>query len=346
MPEPNDIARALAEHMSSPHSGFSIGSLGAIAEFHRAVDEPLAISLPERLTVATSRGAIRVTLDDDVMPVAYETLSRRQRNWQHGVVFCLPAAVAARHRRSVLTEIGPDRQAIREEDRGEVLFDIGASARNVDFLVRTGDASLVGLLRRQTGRSVFDAGNPAMSAILEASPHRIAASRLGRIEVFQEIGRTRTPEGPHTHVLPRLMRGGRTHSANIPVPAGWLPYLSLYPPNPLHRADGSPMPFRRSEHDAFQRLLAAWGPACYVREKQRTMRALMEGMAPDSYEPGDSRLGRTALRIALRQIRSQYPEMESALDAWSRRFEERDPEAASQSAGGEERTGSEGEPGC
>ena len=61
--------------------------------------------------------------------------------------------------------------------------------------------------------------------ILAANPHRVFISRLGRIEVYQPIPPPsgKSPEGPHTHVLPRLLKSGRTHPATEPVPEGWFP---------------------------------------------------------------------------------------------------------------------------
>ena len=54
-----------------------------------------------------------------------------------------------------------------------------------------------------------------MGMILAANPHRVFISRLGRIEVYQPIPPPsgKSPEGPHTHVLPRLLQSRRTHPA-------------------------------------------------------------------------------------------------------------------------------------
>lgn len=57
------------------------------------------------------------------------------------------------------------------------------------------------ILRANAGRSRFDPGNPASDAMRRAYPHRVALTRIGRIEVFQEIGGPDTggvsPAGPH-----------------------------------------------------------------------------------------------------------------------------------------------------
>ena len=91
------------------------------------------------------------------------------------------------NQRAALTEIGPDHQAPREEDREAILFDLGLGALQADFCVRIGDRSLAARLREHAGRSLFEPGNPAMAMILAAHPHRVFISRLGRIEVYQPI---------------------------------------------------------------------------------------------------------------------------------------------------------------
>lgn len=317
----SDIPDVVQRYLRKPSASWSIGSFGAIAEFHRNADEPLVLDTSDRLTVATDRGAIRTILHDKIVPLAYETLSGRPERWQHGVVFCLPRSRGTGNVRSVITELGPDRDAIHERDQGAVLFDMGLSARNIDFCIRTKNEALIALLRNEVGRSLLAPGSRAMAAIVRANPHRVAISRLGRIEVYQAIGREKTPGGPHTHVLPKLLKSGRTHSANIPVPRGYLPCLSLYPANPLARVDGDDARFDARTHAEFQALLAAWGPSLYCREKQRAVKAFRDGITPGCYAPHDSRLGRTALRIALRQLRFITPNNDSVVDSWINQFD-------------------------
>ena len=64
-----------------------------------------------------------------------------------------------------------------------------------------------------------------MGMILAANPHRVFISRLGRIEVYQPIPPPsgKSPEGPHTHVLPKLLKSGRTHPATDRFPRAGFP---------------------------------------------------------------------------------------------------------------------------
>jgi hypothetical protein len=80
----------LAQYLASASHSFSIGSFGAIAEFHRDADEKLIIDKADQLTLMTARGALQFNLAEQVQPIAYEALSQHKQRWQQGVAFCLP----------------------------------------------------------------------------------------------------------------------------------------------------------------------------------------------------------------------------------------------------------------
>ena len=309
------IGQTLEEHFARPTSAFSIGSFGAIAEFHRRTDEPVELLTArspgtnppgvETMGVTTARGALRVAVRPEARGVAYETLSRDGRRWQQGVAFCLPEAAGRGGRRSVLTPLGADGDAIRAEDREAQLFDMGLGARNIDFCVRSGDPDLVRLLERHAGESLLSPGHPAAAAVLEASPHRIACSALGRLEVYQAIGRLRTPEGPHTHLLPKFLRSGRTHSANIPVPQGWLPALMLHPASAVSDENGRSIPYRPERQAAFEALRARFPDPAVLQVRTALLEFLQSCDGLERFPPPADRTQRTALRVALRQLRAQ-----------------------------------------
>jgi hypothetical protein len=318
MNDSKSIRQVLAEHLTSPASAFSIGSLGAIAEYVRDTGETTRGS-PEDLGLATPRGAIRLEVLDGIVPLAYETISARPGCWQHGVLFCLPVEIGMSRGRTVVTSLGPDREAVVPADRDGVLFDLGLGARNTDFCVRVSDPTLIDLLHRSKGRSILEPGDPLMNALIDASPPRVVLSALGRIEVYQAIDRAKSPNGPHTHVLPKFLKTGRTHSANIRVPAGYVPCLSLHPPSPLFDLMGRAKPFDAAAYHAFQRLLARWGDGEYRREKARASEAIAGNADPAGYRESSTRLGRSAVRIALRQLTHLAPGGE-AVRRWSEYF--------------------------
>ena len=328
----NDLENLLRRALADWQYGWSMGTFGAIAEFHHDDGEAAVVDDPATLTRATARGGValdRAALAA-IVPVAYETLSPKRHRWSHALALCLPEAAARRACRATLSELGPDDGAIREADRDAILFDMGLSLPQSDFCVRTRDAALLAVLRSSVGRSLLEPGNPAMAAILAAHPHRVAVTGIGRVEVFQKIGGPDTggvsPPGPHTHVLPRLLKTGRTHSANTPIPDGLMPLASLHPGHPVIGPLGEDRPFDAALHAGFQALFATYGLPEAVAEKNRVLTALARGQAPDGFTPSETRLARTALRLALRQEMHRCAHLgETArlrlLARWQARFE-------------------------
>ena len=327
------VADTIREHLCKHSTGWSIGSFGAIAEFHHHPDEPVPPTEGDQsLTCVTARGGIRFHRTADVVAVAYETLSATPHRWTHGVALCLPAGEATMNRRCAVTELGPDREALRPQDRDAILFDIGVCAardsqRCIDFCVRTDDPDLLAALRAASGRSFLDPDNGAMAVILERNPHRVALSSVGRVEVYQPIGvpaaQGEPPIGPHTHVLPKLMTSGRLYSANLPIPEGLVPAAMMYPGNPTMSALGEDCEFEPTLHDAFQQLFWHCGAGEQCDIKRRALRALAAGETPDRFVVPDSRVARTSVRVLCRQLKRDQRLVFDAklLQAWSAAFE-------------------------
>jgi hypothetical protein len=179
------------------------------------------------------------------------------------------------------------------------------------------------------GRPLFEPGNPAMSMILAANPHRVFVSRVGRIEVFQPIPPAdgKSPDGPHTHVLPKLLHHRRTHPATEPVPDGFIPCAHLYPAHPATDASGQRRPFDRTRHDAFQQMLRDFGDPEFYAVKQRVAAAVAAGQDPSVIAIADGRFTRTNVRVALRQLKAAA-DPSPALTRWLAAHERSDQIAA------------------
>lgn len=301
----SETAALIAEHLEDPHTQWSLGTFGGIAEFSRDPAEAAELDLGDSdLSVVTERGGIRFVASDALRPFASESLS--PLGWSHRVALCLPEGECAMHRRSVLTEIGPDHAALRQRDRGGTLFDLGLDVLQADLCVRVADTAVAAELRGCVGRPVFDPANPAMGIILAASPHRVFISRLGRAEVYQPIPGAggKSPVGPHTHVLPGLLRHRRTHASTEPVPEGLVPCAHLYPKHPIKDALGRERPFENACHRSFQTLLGRFGSADTMALKARVAELVATGEGPRSMSGADDRISRATIRIALRQLKA------------------------------------------
>jgi hypothetical protein len=322
-PEALELAAA---HLRDPASSWSVGTFGVLAEFAREPDEACEI---DDLTVVTARGAIQVAREPEVRALAYEALSAQPGQWHHGVFFCMRRAQTELAPRRAIVELGPDRDAIRAADREAHLFDLGLGATTFSFCVRTADPALVAELRRAAGTRLLDPPRGVARLIMEASPHRVAVTRLARIEVYQPIAREdgRTPSGPHTHLIPSLLRPALTHAANIAVPTGWVPVLALYPVHPARDEAGNPKLFEPDTHAAFQALVARYGDPAARAAKATVLAAIERGVPPTARRLPASRTGRAASRIAIRQLRQSGADS-PVLEDWERALERATPPAA------------------
>ncbi|MEW6255755.1 MAG: hypothetical protein AB1592_07345 [Pseudomonadota bacterium] len=215
-----------------PRNGWSLGVFGGIAEFMRGTDEPAHLSETEgALDLVTDRGGLRLRAHPAAILVDYRMPSRHEARRVRAIACCLPEREAARAGRAVITELGHDRDALRPRERDHLLFDLGIGLEAVEACVRTNAPDLIVALRAAQGRALFEAAD-LFGPLIAHGPHRVFMSALGRIEVFQPIPPPdgQSPEGPHTHVLPKLLAHRRTHAASIPIPDGLVPCLSLHPP--------------------------------------------------------------------------------------------------------------------
>jgi hypothetical protein len=326
MPIPSATIDLLHEQIADADTQWSLGTFGGIAEFSRDRDEKVTLTQSATGAAAvTARGGIAINLSDQCRPFAFECITKT--SWSQRVALCLPANACAMSRRTVLTELDADHEALRPEHRRSVLFDLGLGARQADLCVRIGDPDTVAELRRHCGRSVFDPSSRAMGVLLETSPHRVFISRIGRIEVYQSIppASGKSPDGPHTHVLPKLLKSGRTHAATEPIPEGWIPCAHLYPKHPT-REGCAPESFDVAGHDAFQRMIGSFGLADSLAIKRRVVDAVKAGEPPSALAMSalaiaQDRHGRTNVRIALRQLKAAgYAS--PILQAWLAKFDQ------------------------
>jgi len=204
------VRRALAEAAN----GWSVGCYGAIGEFQYDEGEPgLEIDL-DALHARSPRGSLQIGDIDRAQAFAIHDADDRLRE----IAFCTPLPGG---RREQVTEVAP------------LTFDIGVGAPQIDMMVRLApdDAATLAALAAGLGKSIFAHDNPAGAAIAKASPTRILVSALARLEVHQPTPPPdgRSPDGPHTHLLPKLVARRRAHPPNSPLPEGLFCGLSLYP---------------------------------------------------------------------------------------------------------------------
>ncbi|MCJ2045671.1 hypothetical protein MKK58_14200 [Methylobacterium sp. J-078] len=290
------VAALVADGLADSEATWSLGGFGALAEFGRGQAETVTRIVGPRAGLATARGAI--SLDPRAaIPVAYETAFHG--GWSHAVALCIPAAHGSPSS-GVLTESGPDGDAVRPENRGDNLFDLGLGLPQGRFGLRTSDPETRASLRRAVGLHAFDPAAHVLDLVARRAVDIVVATPLGRIEVF--AGAEPVAPGPRGFLAPRVLALVRTHAATASIPDGLMPVATLHPAHPCRDADWHPRAFDRARHLRFQALYRRWGIPDLVALKERlaagamldagsatrrtrnvarVVRAQAEAMAPD-----------------------------------------------------------------
>lgn len=146
----------IARHLADPAAAWAIGAYGAVAEFRRDALEPAVVG-PRQ--VVTARGAVVITAHSRLRMIEREVRD------EHGgrvrsIGFTLPRSHAAMPPHRTLTELGPDLDAVRPQDRA-ILFDLGLGLEHCSACVRTADPALLEVLRAATSNVLL--GNHARS---------------------------------------------------------------------------------------------------------------------------------------------------------------------------------------
>jgi hypothetical protein len=298
-------AQLILDALEDASCAWSVGTFGAIGEFERDADEDCSFRRGSSdVEIVTRRGGIRVTPREEVSVIAYQTFVGDGETWGNAVAFCLPREGGCDSPR-VIRDLGPDRQALRPEERAANLFDLGVGLGHVSMCARTVDPELATALNNAIGHPLLSPGAAACAELMRrTSPTRVLVSPIARIEVYSAIPAAggKSPTGPHTHLLPKLLASGRTHSANAPIPDGFQPVLGMHPRSPWRDSGG-----RRSSYDAararaFDVTLSRFGLPCDQLLRAQVETAIRAGVSPCDLPAPLTRHGRIQLRIVLRRL--------------------------------------------
>ena len=224
------LAERLLRSARDPATIFAIGVQGAVAEFMRApADRALVQGDAERLLVRSKLGALRLDLKPWVRVFGFGP----EDGLPDEIVLAVHRSRLTLQARPTLSELGADRDAVSRAERKALLFDLGLARPTIRFCVRTGDPDLIRELRQCVGQTLPAVAPCLIPLLLERHPQRVVISPLGRIEVAQPIGLRHgapgTPVGPHTHLLPDLLRTERELAPGRDLPPGYAAVASLFP---------------------------------------------------------------------------------------------------------------------
>ena len=307
----------LIKYVKDPRATWAVGGLGAIAEFAWKKGEELFFDINKtRIFIKTPRGSLEIKDYDTAKIIPYFILPKKSNSWRYGFAFCLPTAKAQMAKRKTLTELKPS-------NKKTSLFDLGLETTNVDCLICTNDSNLIGILRKNTGKPLFQKSNPALYSIINSSPNRIFVSRLAKIVVKTPIPKPGevTKPGPHTHVFPEILVSKRTHSANIPIPSGYVTTLSLFPPNPISYETNSTPHFNIDDYNTFRNIYDSLAPPPVRLMRKQAEKMINDRCEPENFPFPKNQESRTALQALIRELgyKSTIDRMTHA--RWKNHFE-------------------------
>lgn len=219
---PETALGRLAELAAQPGTVWSLGVLGAAAEFAARPGSSIEVALqPGGLLLRTQGGRLWCRMHPGLR--VFELVGRDGR-------VCRLVLSLHRSRLTVATrgiaDLGRDADALDVAARGQRLFDLGLGLPTIRFAVRTGDGELVRLLTDSSGMALLGPDRRLAARLVAASPTRVVLAPLGRIEVDGPIGAP-PAAGPSTRLLPPLLSEGRELEPGLELPEGYAPLFGL-----------------------------------------------------------------------------------------------------------------------
>lgn len=234
-----------------PGRVWTSGVDGALAEFSVGDGEAIDVQAGDGfLRAVTPRGGLAFQLGEQVRAFCF------------GPTPADGAVVLAVHRSKApslggpgLSRLGPDRDALRQQDRDKPLYDFGLGHRTAGFGLRAGTPDLAARLDAAIGRDWRDFLPQIGGDIRRASPARVIRSAIGRIEIFTAIppADSVTPEGPHTHLLPARLAHAIDAPAGLVLPEGFIACAVCCPAGHNARQERRPQAYaapQRQNHAA------------------------------------------------------------------------------------------------
>jgi hypothetical protein len=223
------IADLAHDVLAGAVGGWSMGVQGALAEYAVAGGRAEVRRAGRTVEAVTAGGGLRLVVTDGTE--AFAAGNPHQGDGIGTVYLTVPRRTLPPPAPGVAVS-GADPGSLRPEDAADLLVDLAVGHAAAAFCVRTGDPALGARLREVEGASWRDALTRVGPAVVAASPHRVVTTRLGRVEVWAPIppDSGASPEGPHTHLLPSLLAGGREVPVEVDLPPEVAPAAAFHPP--------------------------------------------------------------------------------------------------------------------
>lgn len=225
----SDIQTFVAQSLEQGSGTWVMGTVGAVAEFSPASGQSVAVKVrDDKLTAHTEGGAVSMRIDDSVRALTFEPPSTPVERSR--IVLAVKRERGRPPVASCITDLGEDVTPLIDE-YSKHLFDLGLNQKESRFCVRVAEGSAHSVLLSAAGQPLIPS-LPTLGPVLAAeSPTRVIETALGRIEIQSPIPSPggRSPDGPHTHLLPDQLELGRAMPVGMDLPRAYLPGALFYP---------------------------------------------------------------------------------------------------------------------
>jgi predicted Fe-S protein YdhL (DUF1289 family) len=229
---PHEVTAFIADTLARRRGTWVMGCHGATAGFSIGADEPVEIAREPVLTAVTPRGALRIAPPGNIRALQWH--DPKAENGARAIFIVVPRPRNVSAPSLLLSDCGPDAAAVRSENRGDTLFDLGLGREHMRFAMRSATPALDAALKDAVGLPLDAVLRRCGAALLEQSPTRIVETPIGRIEVDTPIPSPGepSPEGPHTHLLPGHLALQRATPPGIDLPEAYTLCATFHPRGP------------------------------------------------------------------------------------------------------------------
>ncbi|MEM6663232.1 MAG: DUF1289 domain-containing protein [Pseudomonadota bacterium] len=222
-----EIRTFVARSLEKRRGTWVMGVVGAVAEFIAAPDAQVEIEVNGcDVTARTRNGALRMHINDDARAVTFDPpgLAAEPR-----IVIAVKRSLGRLPLSEGIADLGPD-NGLLPDPEGR-LYDLGLGRKDARFCVRVANGMAKRALEQADGLTLMQSLSQIAPPLIAESPTRVVETALGRIEVQGQIPPpgARSPEGPHTHLLPDHLATGRSLPVGMELPRSYLPGAIFYP---------------------------------------------------------------------------------------------------------------------
>lgn len=296
-----EIKDLIIKSAGNTNSSWAIVRDGVVSEFSIVPGDKPVISFENNvLKIDTHRATLCIDFDESITSVVAESGSHGCSPWTQSIYLCIQKQDAKMSSRNRLTHLGHYKEG---QDEGEV-WDLGVGNDTLDACIIVKDEQTSQLLKQKEGKYIIDDPN-FLRQLVTHSPTRLFKSKFAYIIVRQKIPQEGEDEleGPHTHLLPPIIKSGKHF--DVPIPDTMIPIIQTNPFGSIIDGNGDFHKWSGFEADKFQEFLNEYGDQDYISLKLAMRKRILQGLTTNNNEFIDDYADASkqdVIRITLAQI--------------------------------------------